>query len=72
MGPPAASSGPGSSGMSRAYVSSSGQLTAGFFSPGTGAAGLSSVTQPLDLISEDIDPSSSQYLGCLFIYSLFI
>ncbi|KAL6321921.1 hypothetical protein AAG906_035821 [Vitis piasezkii] len=61
-GPPAASSGPGSSGLSRAYASSSGQLSPGFYSTGTGATGLSA-TQPLDLISEDMDPSSAQFLS---------
>lgn len=61
-GPPAASSGPGSSGLSRAYASSSGQLSPGFYSTGTGATGLSA-TQPLDLISEDMDLSSAQFLS---------
>ena len=53
---------PGSSGLSRAYASSSRQLSLGFYSTGTGATG-SSATQLLDLILEDMDPSSAQFLS---------
>lgn len=51
--PPASSSGSVSSGLSRAYGSTSGQLNPGFYA---------TVTQPLDLISEEMDPSPAQLL----------
>ncbi|KAK6926414.1 CCR4-NOT transcription complex subunit 1, domain 4, partial [Dillenia turbinata] len=52
------STGPVSSGLSRAYTSSTGQLNSSFHS-----SGLSAATQPLDLVSEEMDPSSPQLLS---------
>ncbi|KAK9292677.1 hypothetical protein L1049_020655 [Liquidambar formosana] len=62
-GPPASSSGSVSSGLSRSYVSSAGQVNPGFYSSGLGATVLNAVTQPLDLISEEMDSSSAQLLS---------
>ncbi|XP_031259158.1 CCR4-NOT transcription complex subunit 1-like [Pistacia vera] len=50
-----------SSGLSRTYVSSAGQLNPGFYSAGLGTIGLSAVTQPSDV--EEMEPSSAQFLS---------
>ncbi|KAK6936303.1 CCR4-NOT transcription complex subunit 1, HEAT repeat [Dillenia turbinata] len=62
-GSPASSTGPVSSGLSRAYTSSTGQLNTSFYSSGLASSGLSAATQPLDLVSEELDPSSPQLLS---------
>ncbi|XP_019161048.1 PREDICTED: CCR4-NOT transcription complex subunit 1 [Ipomoea nil] len=51
---------PSSSGLSRAYVAGSGQMNPAIYSAGLVNAGISSVPQPLDIVSEEIDTSSSQ------------
>nr|GMC82829.1 CCR4-NOT transcription complex subunit 1 isoform X1 [Ipomoea batatas] len=51
---------PSSSGLSRAYVAGSGQMNPAIYSAGLVNAGISSVPQPLDIVSEEIDASSSQ------------
>ncbi|KAA8539793.1 hypothetical protein F0562_026485 [Nyssa sinensis] len=62
-GLPASSSGSVGPGVSRAYVSSTGQINPGLYSSGLGATGLSAVAQPIDLISEEMDPGSAQLLS---------
>ena len=62
VGSHAASGGSDSSGLSHAYASSSRQLNPGFYSTRTGATGLSA-TQLFDLIIEDMDPSSAQFVN---------
>ncbi|KAL5812656.1 hypothetical protein ACOSQ3_027606 [Xanthoceras sorbifolium] len=56
------SGGSASSGLSRAYVSPAGQHNSGLYSAGLGTTGLNA-TQPLDLISEEMDPSSAHLLS---------
>ncbi|KAK4839920.1 hypothetical protein QYF36_025957 [Acer negundo] len=56
------SGGSASSGLSRAYVSPAGQHNSGFYSAGLGTTGLNA-TQPLDLISEEMDHNSVQILS---------
>ncbi|KAJ4954224.1 hypothetical protein NE237_031056 [Protea cynaroides] len=56
---PLASSGVSiSSGLSRAYGSATGQLNQGVYSSGQGAQGFGTVAQPMDLMSEEMDPGS--------------
>ncbi|KAL5999839.1 hypothetical protein ACLOJK_038126 [Asimina triloba] len=56
-GPSGSSGNPVSSGMPRVYGSTSGQLSSSIYSAAQAASGLG--TQPLDLISEDMDPGSA-------------
>ncbi|XP_058085160.1 uncharacterized protein LOC131232729 isoform X2 [Magnolia sinica] len=58
-GPPGSSGNPVSSGMSRVYGSTSGQLNSSIYSAAQVASGLGTVTQPLDLIPEEMDPASA-------------
>lgn len=61
---------PSSSGLSRAYVAGSGQMNPAIYSAGLVNAGISSVPQPLDIVSEEIDASSSQLHRWFFLYKL--
>lgn len=70
--PPVSSGGSVSSGLSRAYGSTSGQLNQGIYSSGQGGQGYSAVAQPMDLISEDMDPGSQHLLRCSCIYFSFL
>lgn len=51
---------PSSSGLSRAYLAGSGQMNPAIYSAGLVNAGITSVPQPLDIVSEEIDAGSSQ------------
>ncbi|XP_043707891.1 CCR4-NOT transcription complex subunit 1-like isoform X2 [Telopea speciosissima] len=61
--PPASSGVSISSGMSRAYGSTIGQLNQGVYSSGQGAQGFGAVAQPMDLMSEEIDPGSQPFIS---------
>ncbi|XP_077235419.1 transcription regulator [Tasmannia lanceolata] len=61
--PAGSSGGPVNSGLSRVYGSNSGQLNSSIYSAAQVAPGFSTVPQPLDLISEDMDPGSGQLLS---------
>ncbi|KAF9613129.1 hypothetical protein IFM89_005608 [Coptis chinensis] len=65
-GPPTSSGLSVSSGLSRAYGPTSGQLNSGIYSSAQGGSGFSAIAQPLDLISEEMDNSSAQLLRCAF------
>lgn len=54
------STSPTSGGISRGYVSTSGQISSGIYSSIAVNSGLGSVTQSLDIASEDIDSSLGQ------------
>ncbi|KAJ4956450.1 hypothetical protein NE237_013233 [Protea cynaroides] len=56
--PPASSSVSISSGLSRAYGSTTGPLDQGAYSSGQGVQGFGAVAQPMDLMSEELDPGS--------------
>ncbi|KAF6141661.1 hypothetical protein GIB67_001213 [Kingdonia uniflora] len=56
-GPPASSGGSITSGLSRVYGATSGQLNAGIYSSAQGGQ------QTLDLISDEVDPGSAQLLS---------
>ncbi|XP_059666940.1 uncharacterized protein LOC132312554 isoform X2 [Cornus florida] len=62
-GLPASSSGSVGSGVSHAFVSTTVQLNPGLYSSGPGATGSGAVAQPVDFISEEMDPSSDQLLS---------
>ncbi|XP_057952190.1 uncharacterized protein LOC131146551 isoform X3 [Malania oleifera] len=62
-GSPASSSSSVSSAISHGYAPSGRQLNPGFYSSGLAATGLSAVTQPLDIVPEDMDANSAQLLS---------
>ncbi|XP_043718242.1 CCR4-NOT transcription complex subunit 1-like isoform X2 [Telopea speciosissima] len=61
--PPVSSTVSVSSGQSRAYGSTTGQLNQGAYSSEQGAQGFGAVAQPMDLMSEEMDPGSQQLLS---------